>query len=121
MGEEKMSTIFNIGSQQAGRDIIQGNNLILSQSSPASEALKVIKIIKNKVDESDIDVKNKRAIGNHLDKAMEDLKFGKIDKESVADTMKKTNEILKEAKTTGETLRDIGVLIGKVVTWLGLI
>jgi hypothetical protein len=26
---------------------------------------------------------------------------------------------LKEAKTTGETLKDIGVLVGKAAAWLG--
>jgi hypothetical protein len=43
----------------------------------------------------------------------------KPDKKSIAESIKKTNEILKEAKTTGETLKDIGVLVAKAAAWLG--
>jgi hypothetical protein len=47
------------------------------------------------------------------------LKMKKPDKKSIAESIKKTNEILKEAKTTGETLKDIGVLVAKAAAWLG--
>jgi hypothetical protein len=136
--------IFNIGSQRAGRDINQAGrdinqaggdisttyeetsikqeaagDLTLSLNSPAADVLKVIGAIKYKINESDIDVKNKRKIGNHLDNAIVELEDKNPDKKSIADSMKQTNEILNEAKTTGETLTGIAALIGKVAIWLG--
>lgn len=118
---------INTGPQNARRNInnVEGdmicieNYLTLWPNSPASDVQKVIETMKHKIDESDIDVKNKRNISTHLDSAIEKLKDENIDKKSIAESMKKTNDILKEAKTTGETLKDISVLIGKVATWLG--
>jgi hypothetical protein len=128
-GRSNMSEgpIFNIGSQQAGRDLIQAGrdiyqaagDIAISSSSPAADVLKVMEAIKYKIDELDIDEKNKKKIYNHLDNAVVELEDKNPDKRSIADSMKQTNEILKEAKTSGETLNDIGALISKVVVWLG--
>ncbi|HII07920.1 MAG TPA: hypothetical protein HA349_11590 [Methanotrichaceae archaeon] len=125
--------IFDIGSQQAGIDIIQGRDinkagrdinkaagdLIISTNSTAEEVLKVIHAIKYKIKGSDIELKNKREINKHLDNAIFELKKENPDKVSITDSIKQTNEILKEAKTTGETLTYIGALLGKVAIWLG--
>lgn len=119
--------MFNIGSQHAGRDINQAGediyqaagNLTISPSSSAADVLKIVEAIKCRINESDIGEKNKKKIGNHLENAVVELKDENPDKKSIADSMKQTNEILKEAKTTGETLKDIGVLAGKVAMWLG--
>jgi hypothetical protein len=124
MGE---GTTFNVGSQQAGRDIILAGGDIyqatgdieISSSSSAAEVLKIVEGIKNKIKESDIDEKNKKKISNHLDNAIVELEDGSPDKESIADSMKQANEILKETKTAGETIVGIGAIISKVALWLG--
>lgn len=81
--------------------------------------LKVVTIIKDLIDKSDIEAKNKKKIGNHLDNAIIELEDENPDKRSIADSMKQANEILEEAKTAGETLESIGGQVGKVITWLG--
>jgi hypothetical protein len=83
-------SVFSIREQHAGRDIFNiARDLIINQNSPAEDILKIIEAIQHKVGELDIE------------------------------SIKKTSEILKEAKTTGETLKDIGVLVGKAAAWLG--
>lgn len=63
--------------------------------------------------------KIKRVIVNQIEGAKIELEDEKPDKEAIAESIKKTTEILKEAKTTGETLKDIGTLVGKAAAWLG--
>ena len=119
--------MFNVGSQQAGRDIIQAGRdiyqaaggITISPDSSAADVLKIIETIKFRINESDIEVKNKKKILNHLENAVVELEDENPEKNSIAESMKQTNEILKEVKTTGETLKDIGVLVGKVAIWLG--
>jgi len=120
-------SIFNIGSQQAGRDINQAGGDInqitkeinLLPNSSAKDVLKFIEDIRYEVSESDIDEKSKTKIGNHLEKAIIELKDQKPDKKSIADSMKQANTILQEARTASETLMNIGAKIGKVAMWLG--
>jgi len=118
---------IKIGSQHAGRDINQvgrdfyqaAGDIKLSPESPATDVLKVVMVIKDLIDKSDIEAKNKKKIGNHLDNAIIELEDENPDKGSIADSMKQANEILGEAKTAGETLESIGSLVGKVIAWLG--
>ena len=114
--------IFSIGQQHAGRDIrtytIAGD-LTINQNSPAEDILKVVQAIQHKVGELNIEEKGKRKIKNYLDNAICELEDKDPNKESIRESIKQTNEILKEAKTTGETLKDIGILIGKAAAWLG--
>jgi hypothetical protein len=128
-GGKKMGdgATFEIGSQKAGRDIIQaGGNIYqaaggitISSSSSATDVLKIVEAIKYKIKESGIEEKSKQKIGNHLDNAIVELEDKSPDKESIADSMKQANEILKETKTAGETIVSIGGLISKVALWLG--
>jgi hypothetical protein len=126
--------IINInGNPNAGRDMniteknvvkdnlinIYKNYLPLSTDSPKSDVGKVIGDIKYRINESDIDPKRKTDLNTHLDGAIESLNDENIDKKSIAENIKKTNEILKEAKVTGETLKDVVSLIENVVKWLG--
>jgi len=113
-------SIFSIGQQHAGRDINNiAGDLNINQNSPAEDVLKVIQAIQHKVGELDIEEKSKRKIRNYLDNAICELEDKKPNKKSIVESIKQTNEILKEAKTTGKTLKDIGILIGKTATWLG--
>ncbi len=115
-----MNSIFNIGSQQAGRDIYNiAGNLNVTQNSPPEDVLKIIQAIHQKVGELDIGDKDKRKISNHLDNVKIELEEKDPNKKSIEESIKKTNEILKEAKATGETLKEIGVMVGKAVVWLG--
>ena len=117
MGE---GPIFQIGSQQAGRDIYNvARDLNISQNSSAEEMLKVIKAIMYEADELNIEEKNKKKIGNYLQNAAIELDDKNPDKNSIAESIRQTNDILKEAKTTGESLKDIGALIAKAAVWLG--
>jgi GGDEF domain-containing protein len=112
--------VFSIGEQHAGRDIFNiARDLNINQNSPAEDILKIIEAIQHKVGELDIAEKDKKRIVNQIEGAKIELEDEKPDKESIAESIKKTTEILKEAKTTGETLKDIGVLVGKVAAWLG--
>nr|CBH37336.1 conserved hypothetical protein [uncultured archaeon] len=112
--------IFVIGEQHAGRDIFNiARDLNVNQNSPAEDILKIIEAIQHKVGELEITEKDKKRIVNQIEGAKIELEDEKPDKKSIAESIKKTNEILKEAKTTGETLKDIGVLVGKVAAWLG--
>ncbi len=118
---------FKVGSQHAGRDINQvgrdfyqaAGDIKLSPESPATDVLKVVMAIKDLIDKSDIEAKNKKKIGNHLDNAIIELEDENPDKGSIADSMKQANEILEDAKTAGETLEGIGRQVGKVIAWLG--
>lgn len=113
-------SIFSIGQQHAGRNIYNiAGDLNINQNSPAEDVLKVIQAIQHKVGELDIEEKGKRKIRNYLDNVICELEDKEPDKKSIVESIKQTNEILKEAKTTGKTLRDIGILIGKTATWLG--
>ena len=117
MGE---GPIFQIGSQQAGRDIYNvARDLNISQNSSTEDMSRVIKAIMYKVDELNIEEKNKKKIGNHLQNAAIELDDKNPDKNSIAESIRQTNDVLKEAKTTGESLKDIGALIAKAAVWLG--
>ena len=112
--------IFVIGEQHAGRDIFNiARDLNINQNSPAEDILKIIEAIQQKIGELEIAEKNKRRIVNQIEGAKIELEDEKPDKKSIAESITKTNEILKEAKTTGETLKDIGVLVAKAAAWLG--
>ena len=113
--------IFVIGEQHAGRDIFNiARDLNVNQNSPAGDVMKIIEAIQHKVGELDIAEKNKKRIVNQMEGAKIELEDEQPDKKSIAESITKTNEILKEAKTTGETLKDIGVLVGKAAAWLGV-
>lgn len=112
--------VFNIHEQHAGGDIYNiGRDLNINQNSPVEDILKIIEAIEFKVSELDIAEKGKRKIGNYLDNAKIELEDKNPDKNSIKESIIKTNEILKEAKTTGEILKDIGRLVGKTAIWLG--
>ena len=115
-----MNGAFNIGSQTAGRDIYNiAGDLKITQNSSAEDVLKIIQAIQQKVGELDIDSKEKRKISNHLNNVQIDLEEKEPDKKSIGESIKTVNGILKEAKATGETLKEIGVWVGKTATWLG--
>jgi GGDEF domain-containing protein len=112
--------IFVIGEQHAGRDIFNiARDLNVNQNSPAEDILKIIEAIQHKVGELDIVEKDKKRIANQIEGAKIELEDEQPDKKLIAESIKKTTEILKEAKTTGETLKDIGVLVGNAAAWLG--
>jgi GGDEF domain-containing protein len=112
--------VFSIGKQHAGRDIFNiARDLNINQNSLAEDILKIIEAIQHKVGELDIAEKDKKRIVNQIEGVKIELEDEKPDKESIAESIKKTTEILKEAKTTGEALKDIGVLVGKAAAWLG--
>ena len=112
--------IFVIGEQHAGRDIFNiARDLNITQNSPAEDILTIIEAIQQKIGELEIAEKDKKRIVNQIEGAKIELEDEKPDKKSIAESIKKTNEILNEAKTTGETLKDIGVLVGKAAAWLG--
>jgi hypothetical protein len=112
--------IFVIGEQHAGRDIFNiARDLNITQNSPAEDILKIIEAIQHKIGELEIAEKDKKRIVNQIEGAKIELEDEKPDKKLIAESITKTNEILKEAKTTGETLKDIGVLVGKAAAWLG--
>ena len=113
--------IFVIGEQHAGRDIFNiARDLNINQNSPAEDILKLIEAIQHKVGELDITEKDKKRIVNQIEGAKIELEDEKPDKKLIAESITKTTEILNEAKTTGETLKDIGVLVGKAAAWLGM-
>ncbi|MBU2520900.1 MAG: hypothetical protein KKD50_01585 [Proteobacteria bacterium] len=112
--------VFSIGEQHAGQNIYNiARDLNVSQDSPAEDILKIFEAIQHKVDELDLAEKDKKKIVNQIEGAKIELEDEKPDRKSIAESIKKTNEILKEAKTTGETLKNIGILIGKAAAWLG--
>jgi len=114
------TSVFSIGQQHAGRDInIAARDLNITQNSKAEDVLKIFDALQHKVDDLDITEKDKRKISNHLENAKIELEDTNPDKRSIEESIKKTSEILKEAKTTGETLKEIGVLVGKAAAWLG--
>jgi hypothetical protein len=113
-------SIFSIGSQHARRDIYNiAGDLNINQNSPAADVLKIFEAIQQKVGELDIGGKDKKKIANQIENAKIELEDEKPDKNSIMESLKKTSEILKEAKTAGETLKDIGVFVGKAAIWLG--
>jgi len=112
--------VFSIGEQHAGRDIFNiARDLNINQNSPAEDILKIIEAIQHKVGELEIAEKDKKRIANQIEGAKIELEDEKPDKKSIAESIRKTTKILKEAKTTGETLKDIGILVGKTAAWLG--
>lgn len=114
------NTIFSIGSQQAGRDIYNiARDLNINQNSSSEDVLKIFEAIQQKVGELGIDEKDMRKINNHIDNAKIELEDKNPDRNSIEESIKKTSEILKNTKTTGETLKDIGILVGKAAKWLG--
>ena len=114
------TSVFSIGQQHAGRDIYNiARDLNITQNSKAEDVLKIFDALQHKVDDLDITEKDKRKISNHLENAKIELEDTNPDKRSIEESIKKTSEILKEAKTTGETLKEIGVLVGKAAAWLG--
>lgn len=114
------NTIFSIGSQQAGRDIYNiARDLNINQNSSLEDVLKIFQAIQQKVGELGIDEKDKRKINNHIENAKIELEDKNPDRNSIEESIKKTSEILKNTKTTGETLKDIGILVGKAAKWLG--
>jgi len=116
MGE---GPIFQIGEQHAGRDIYNvARDLNISRDSSSADVLKVVEAVRQKVGELDIEDKEKRKIGNHLENAKIELENENPDKSSISESIKQANEVLKDAKTTGENLKEIGALIGKVAVWL---
>ncbi len=113
--------IFVIGEQHAGRDIFNiARDLNINQNSPAEDILKIIEAIQQKIGELDIAEKDKKRIVNQIEGAKIELEDEKPDKKLIAESITKTTEILKEAKTTGETLKDIGILVGKAAARLGV-
>ncbi len=114
------TSVFSIGQQHAGRDIYNiARDLNITQNSKAEDVLKIFDALQHKVDNLDITEKDKRKISNHLENAKIELEDTNPDKKSIEESINKTSEILKEAKTTGETLKEIGVLVGKAAAWLG--
>lgn len=112
--------IFSTASQIAGRDIYNiAGNLNINQNSSTQDVLTILEAIQQKVGELDIDTKDKRKISNHLDNVKIELEDKEPDKKSIGESIKKTNEILKDAKATGETLKEIGMWVGKIAKWLG--
>ena len=112
--------VFSIGEQHAGRDIFNiTRDLNINQNSPAEDFLKIIEAIQHKIVELDIVQKDKERIADQIEGAKVELEDEKPDKKSIVERIKKTIQILKRAKATGETLKDIGVLIGKAAVWLG--
>ena len=112
--------VFSIGEQHAGRDIFNiARDLNINQNSPPEDILKIIEAIQQKIGELDIVEKDKKRIANQIEGARIELEDEKPDKKLIAESITKITEILKEAKTTGETLKDIGVLVGKAAAWLG--
>ena len=112
--------IFSIGEQNAGRDIYNiARDMNVNQASPAEDILKIVEAIKLKVGDLDLPEKTRKKITHQLDGVKIELEDEEPDKSSIADSFKKTNEILKEAKTTGETVGEIGALVAKAAVWLG--
>jgi len=115
-----MNDVFHIEHQQAGRDIYHiAGDMNITQNSPPEDILKIIQAIQQKVGDLDIDDKNKKEIKKQLESAKIELDDKNPDKSSIEESLKKTTGILKEAKATGETLKDIGVMVGKAAVWLG--
>ncbi|MCZ7400639.1 MAG: hypothetical protein O8C61_00275 [Candidatus Methanoperedens sp.] len=113
-------TIFSIGSQQAGRDIYNiARDLNINKNSSSEDVLKIFEALQQKVGELGIDEKDKRKINNHIENAKIELEDKNPDRNSIGESIKKTSEILQNTKTTGETLKDIGILVGKAAKWLG--
>ena len=114
--------VFSIDSQNVGGNIFNiAKDLNITQNSPAKDVLQIIQAIQQKVDESDIGDEDKIKIGNHLDNVKNKLEEKEPNKKSIEESIKQINEILKEARTAGETLKDIGLLIGKTAGWLGIL
>lgn len=102
-----------------GTQIGNINNYFFDQNS--EEILKIIKDIQYKVAELNIDEKHKSEIENHLGKEKDNFESKNPDVESIREDFRKVNEILKEAKTNSETLKEIGNLVGKIALLGGTI
>lgn len=114
------NAVFSIGKQVAGRDIYNiARDLNISENSSAEDILKIVGGIQQKINELEISEKDKKKAVHQLEVARIELEDDKPQKKSIAESIKKTNDILKQAKATGESLKDIGLLIGKTAAWLG--
>lgn len=115
-----MNSVFNIGSQTAGQDIYNiAGNLNITQNSPPEDFLKIIQAFQQKVGSLEIGDRDKEKIKNHLDNAKIDLEEKDPNKKSIEESIKSANGIIKDAKATGETLKEIGLMVGKAAAWLG--
>lgn len=115
-----MNDVFHIEHQEAGRDIYHiAGDLNITRNSPPEDILKIIQAIQQKVGDLEIDDKNKKEIKKQLESAKIELDDKNPDKSSIEESLKKTTGILKEAKATGETLKEIGVMVAKAAKWLG--
>ncbi len=112
-------TIFNIHEQHAQNIYNIARDMNVTQNSPPEDMLKLIQAIQQKVGELDIGDKDKKEITKQLGSAKVELDSENPDKGSIGESIKKINGILKEAKATGETLKDIGLMVGKAAVWLG--
>jgi hypothetical protein len=114
-------SVFHIeGGQHAGGSIYNiARDLNISQNSTSEDMVKIIDAIKEQVNNLDIEEKDKKKIENRLQNAAIELEDKNPDKDSIANSIKQTNDILKEAKTTGESLKEIGILVAKAAVWLG--
>jgi hypothetical protein len=112
--------IYQIDKQYAQRDIYNvASDLNISQNSSAKDMVKVVDAIKFQVENLNIEEKDIKKIGNFLLNATIELEDKNPNKSSIADSIKQTNDILKEAKTNRDSLRDIGMLVAKAAVWLG--
>jgi len=107
-----MNGAINIGTQNAENIYNIAGDMNITQNSPPEDVLKIFQAIQQKVGELDIDDKNRKKITKQLENAKFELKDKNPDKSSIEESLKKTTGILKEAKATGETLKDIGVMVG---------
>jgi hypothetical protein len=115
-----MNGAFTIGSQTAGQNIYNiAGDMNITQNSPPEDVLKIFLAIQQKVSDLEIDDKNRKEITKQIESAKFELKDKNPDKSSIEESLKKTTGILKEAKATGNTLKEIGVMVGKAAVWLG--
>ena len=117
--------IFNIVTQKAENDIINisGNyhsrNLNVSLDSSPESISSLINSLNNEIKGLEMSKEDKDNVEKHLKKATIELRDKNPDKQSIANSIAQTNQILKETKIAGESLRDIGVLVSQIALWLG--
>lgn len=110
---------FQINGQHANTINNVGRDFNISSNSLTEEMLKLIDALKYEINKLNIDDKNKTEITNLINKANIELEKKSPNKNSVVESIKKMNEILKETKIAGESLKDIGVLVSKAAGLLG--
>jgi len=112
--------IFSIGEQHAGRDILNvGRDLYINQNSPPEDILIIIEALQHKIYELGILENSKEEIRNNLDNVKNELEDKNLNTKLIGEKIKKINGIIKETKISGENLKYIGTLIGKITFWLG--